>query len=97
MWRALASNMLTVLIVALFLLGGVIMWGQSQYTSEGPLEQAICLRVKSGSNMTRVSRTLEDQGAVTSGALFRVGVKYSDKASLQKAQALLDQHLPTMK
>ncbi|MDE4096623.1 endolytic transglycosylase MltG [Phaeobacter gallaeciensis] len=91
MWRALASNMLTVLIVALFLLGGVIMWGQSQYTSEGPLEQAICLRVKSGSNMTRVSRTLEDQGAVTSGALFRVGVKYSDKASLLKAGSYLVQ------
>ena len=91
MWRALASNMLTVLIVALFLLGGVIMWGQSQYTSEGPLEQAICLRVKSGSNMTRVSRTLEDQGAVTSGTLFRVGVKYSDKASLLKAGSYLVQ------
>ena len=91
MWRALASNMLTVLIVALFLLGGVIMWGQSQYTSEGPLEQAICLRVKSGSNMTRVSRTLEGQGAVTSGAVFRVGVKYSDKASLLKAGSYLVQ------
>lgn len=91
MWRALASNMLTVLIVALFLLGGVIMWGKSQYTSEGPLEQAICLRVKSGSNMTRVSRTLEDQGAVTSGALFRVGVKYSDKAPLLKAGSYLVQ------
>ncbi|MDE4132096.1 endolytic transglycosylase MltG [Phaeobacter sp. QD34_3] len=89
MWRALASNMLTILIVALFLLGGVIMWGKSQYTAEGPLDQAICLRVERGSNMTRVSRDLDAQGAVTSGALFRIGVKYDEKASLLKAGSYL--------
>lgn len=89
MWRALASNMMTVLIVALFLLGGVVMWGKSQYTAEGPLEQAMCLRVQSGSNMTRVSRDLEDQGAITSGALFRIGVKYDEKAALLKAGSYL--------
>ncbi len=91
MWRALASNMLTILIVALFLLGGVIMWGKSQYTAEGPLEQAICLRVERGSNMSRVSRNLEEQGAVTSGAVFRIGVKYDDKASFLKAGSYLVQ------
>ncbi|MDE4172651.1 endolytic transglycosylase MltG [Phaeobacter sp. PT47_59] len=91
MWRALASNMLTILIVALFLLGGVIMWGKSQYTAEGPLDQAICLRVERGSNMTRVSRDLDAQGAVTSGALFRIGVKYDEKASLLKAGSYLVQ------
>ncbi|MEL0438657.1 endolytic transglycosylase MltG [Phycobacter sp. K97] len=91
MWRALASNMLTVLIVALFLLGGVVMWGKSQYTAEGPLEQAICLRVQSGSNMTRVSRDLEGQGAIISGALFRIGVKYDEKAALLKAGSYLVQ------
>ncbi len=91
MWRALASNMLTVLIVALFLLGGVIMWGKSQYTTEGPLDQAICLRVERGSNMSKVSRILEEQGAVTSGALFRIGVKYDDKAAFLKAGSYLVQ------
>ena len=43
MWRALASNALTVLIVALFLMGGVVIWGQSQYKSEGPLETVTSL------------------------------------------------------
>ncbi|AHD00870.1 endolytic transglycosylase MltG [Leisingera methylohalidivorans] len=89
MWRSLASNMLTVLIAVLFLLGGLILWGKSQYTAEGPLETAICLRVERGSNMARVSRDLEDQGAVASGTIFRLGAKYSEKTGQLKAGSFL--------
>ncbi len=89
MWRALASNMLTILVVGLFLMGGLILWGQSQYKAEGPLESAICLQVKGGSNMTRVSRDLEDQGAVTSATIFRMGADYSDKSQQLKAGSFL--------
>ena len=63
MWRALASNMLTFLVVGAFLFAGLLLWGQSQYTGNGPLAQAICLRVERGSNMSRVSRDLETEGA----------------------------------
>ena len=45
MWRHIASNALTMLIVAIFLLGGLILWGQTEYSAEGPLEEQICLRV----------------------------------------------------
>ncbi|KIC19586.1 endolytic transglycosylase MltG [Leisingera sp. ANG-DT] len=89
MWRSLASNMLTVLIAALFLLGGLILWGKSQYTAEGPLDTAICLRVERGSNMARVSRDLETQGAVSSGTIFRLGAKYSEKTGQLKAGSFL--------
>ncbi|AZV78566.1 endolytic transglycosylase MltG [Parasedimentitalea marina] len=89
MWRSLASNMLTMLVVGLFLLGGVILWGKTQYTAEGPLETAICLRVERGSNMTKVSRDLESQGAVKSGAMFRLGAKYSEKTGQLKAGSFL--------
>ena len=53
MWRNIASNAVTFLIVALFLFGGVILWGKRQYDSPGPLSQAICLQVERGSNMRR--------------------------------------------
>ena len=89
MWRSLASNMLTVLVVVLFLLGGVILWGKSQYTAEGPLETAICLQVRPGSNMTRVSAELEMQGAVSSGMLFRLSAKYTEKSRQLKAGSFL--------
>lgn len=89
MWRSLASNMLTVLVVMLFLLGGVILWGKSEYSAEGPLETAICLQVRSGSNMTRVSKDLAQQGAVSSAALFRLSAKYTEKSSQLKAGSFL--------
>lgn len=89
MWRHIASNALTFLVVITFLLGGVILWGQSSYTAEGPLEEQICLRVERGSNMRAVSEDLEAEGAVTSGALFRIGTEYADKAQDLKAGSWL--------
>ncbi|MGJ8611327.1 MAG: endolytic transglycosylase MltG, partial [Octadecabacter sp.] len=85
MWKHIAANALTFLIVGLFLFGGVIVWGTNEYKAEGPLEQAICVQVRPGSNMRIVSEDLDEQGAISSPALFRVGVDYSDKASLLKA------------
>ncbi|WP_170428049.1 endolytic transglycosylase MltG [Ruegeria arenilitoris] len=89
MWRALASNALTLLIVGLFLMGGLIVWGQSQYKAEGPLETAICLQVRSGSNMTRVSNELADQGAITNATIFRMAADYTDKSQQLKAGSFL--------
>ena len=89
MWRAVASNALTLLVVALFLLGGLILWGQGQYSNAGPLGEPICLRVERGSNMARVSRDLEAQGAVTSAMIFRMGADYEDRAQDLKAGSFL--------
>ncbi|MFD3191047.1 endolytic transglycosylase MltG [Sedimentitalea sp. HM32M-2] len=89
MWRGLASNMLTFLIVGLFLLVGVVIWGQSQFTAAGPLQQAICLRVERGSNMTKVSHMLEAQDAVTNATIFRLGADYSEKSDRLKAGSFL--------
>ena len=89
MWRNIASNFLTFLVVVVFLLAGVILWGQSQYNTTGPLDGSICLRVDRGSNMRKVSRELEERGAISSGALFRVGADYTDKAGLLKAGSWL--------
>ncbi|HMB12874.1 MAG TPA: endolytic transglycosylase MltG [Roseovarius sp.] len=89
MWRHIASNFLTLLVVVVFLLGGVILWGQSQYTAQGPHDDPICLRVEPGSNMRIVSRKLEGEGAVTSGAIFRIGADYAEKSSDLKAGSWL--------
>ena len=89
MWRSIASNALTLLIVFLFLAGGLILWGKRSYESAGPLEQAICVRVESGSNMSKISRRLEADGAISNGTLFRLGADYSDKADDLKAGSFL--------
>lgn len=89
MWRHIASNVLTLFVVLLFLAGGVVMWGANKYSAEGPLTQAICLQVDRGSSMVRVSRELEEQGAVSNGTIFRLGADYSEKSSLLKAGSFL--------
>ncbi len=89
MWRHIASNAVTFLIVAGFMLAGVILWAQREYTTEGPLEQAICLQVERGSSMARVSQSLQQQGAVTNARIFRLGVDYADKSDQLKAGSFL--------
>ena len=89
MWRHIASNALTFLVVIAFLLGGVVLWGQSTYTAAGPLEEQICLRVKRGETMRTVSESLRREGAVSNAAIFRIGAEYSDKTRLLKAGSWL--------
>ncbi|MEP6067189.1 MAG: endolytic transglycosylase MltG [Paracoccaceae bacterium] len=89
MWRAIASNAVTLLAVILFLMGGVILWGRGEFKEPGPLAQAICLKVDSGSNFARVSNNLEEEGAISSAAIFRMGADYSEKSQLLKAGSFL--------
>ncbi len=89
MWRHIASNALTFLIVALFLLVGLVTWGTSQYRAPGPLSQAICLQVPGGSNMRTVADQLVEKEAVSSPVIFRMGADYSDKSRALKAGSFL--------
>ncbi|MFA5580454.1 MAG: endolytic transglycosylase MltG [Paracoccaceae bacterium] len=89
MWRHIASNALSLIILALFVAGGMIVWGRSQYYAQGPLDEAICLRVPAGSTMNGVARDLESRGAIGSATVFRLGADYTDKAQLLKAGSFL--------
>lgn len=89
MWRSIASNGLSLLLVALFLLGALVVWGQNKYTSAGPLEQPICLRVEKGADMSRISRNLLSSGAIESDTIFRLGTDYSGKSAQLKAGSFL--------
>ena len=80
MWRAIASNALTLFIVLLVALAGLLAWGREQFTGPGPLEQAICFRVERGDSLSAVSRALEEQGAVSDARIFRIGAEYSEKS-----------------
>ncbi len=89
MWRNIASNALTLLIVLAFLLAGLILWGKSQYTSPGPLSEPICLEVERGSTMTAISRKLKAQGAVSNDLIYRVGTEYAGLNDDLKAGSFL--------
>ncbi|ANT61291.1 branched-chain alpha-keto acid dehydrogenase subunit E2 [Salipiger sp. CCB-MM3] len=89
MWRNIASNAMTFLVVLVFLAGGLLLWAQNEYSAEGPLEQPMCLQVERGSNFTRVSHDLAEQGAISSDMIFRLGADYGDKTDLLKAGSYL--------
>lgn len=89
MWKSIASNFLTLFIVLLVAGAAVVGWGKSQYSTSGPLENAICLRVPLGGSMALVSRDLEARGAVSNGRIFRIGADYSDKSQKLKAGSFL--------
>ena len=89
MWRHIASNALTFLILGLFLLSGLLLWGRGAYVTQGPLDQAICLNVPRGATMHLVSERLEEQGAIRAGWMFRAGADYTGKAQALKAGSYL--------
>ena len=89
MWTHIAANALTLSVVVLFVGGGAVTWGVNQYSAPGPLTQAICVQVPSGSSMRSVSADLEEQGAIAHPAIFRMGADYSDRTDQLKAGSFL--------
>jgi len=89
MWRHVAANTLTIFIVALVALAGLIGWGQSQYTSSGPLAEPICLEVRPNMRIARLGDELAERGAVNDARIFRLGAEYSGRADDLKAGSFL--------
>ena len=85
MWRSVASNALTLLVVMLVALGGLVAWGKREWTRPGPLAEAVCVKVEPGSTMRGVSEELADLGAVTSDVVFRLGADYAERSDRLKA------------
>ena len=81
MWRAVASNALTLIVVALMVFAGLVAWGKREFSAPGPLTAGICLKVAKGSSLSAVSEDLGQEGAVTYPAIFRLGARYTDKAA----------------
>lgn len=80
MWKHIAANGISFLIVALIAAAGALGWGQQQWSGEGPLSQAAFFRVEQGASLGRVSDELEEAGVIRSAALFRVGVRAVDRS-----------------
>ena len=62
MWRAVASNALTLFIVLLVVAAGLLTLGRQAYTGPGPLAQAVCFKVERGASLSQVSRALGGAG-----------------------------------
>lgn len=81
MWKSVAANGMSFLIVVLVGFAGLVGWGQSEFRGEGPLDQAIFFEVPRGATMRQVSSALEEEGALSSPLVFRLGADYTGYAS----------------
>ena len=79
MWRAIASNALTLVILLLIVASGLLAWGREAYTRPGPLADAVCVKVDRGASLSAVSRTLEADGVISDARIFRIGADYADR------------------
>ncbi|MFB9224434.1 endolytic transglycosylase MltG [Paracoccus cavernae] len=80
MWRNLASNLLSLLVLVLVVAAGAIAWAKHQYSATGPSTVASCVQVAPGASLNAISQQLADQGVVSSAYIFRAGADYSGKA-----------------
>ena len=84
MWRALASNALTLAIVALVVAAGLLAWWREAFTAPGPLVEAACVRVDRGASFGAVSRMLENDGVIRNAMVLRVQADYAGRDNLLK-------------
>jgi UPF0755 protein len=79
MWKAIASNALTLMIVILVMAAGMVAWARNEFQKPGPLADAICLQVREGAAFSAISRNLEERGAITDARLFRISAGYMER------------------
>lgn len=80
MWRAVASNALTLFIVLLILASGLLTLGRKMYQDPGPLTQSVCFKVEKGATLSAVSQGLAQEGVISDARIFRIGANYSGQA-----------------
>ncbi|MTH64595.1 endolytic transglycosylase MltG [Paracoccus shanxieyensis] len=79
-WRNIASNFLTLLVVILVAMAGAVAWAKHAYVAPGPNASAACVRVAPGASLNAVSQQLAQQGVVSNAYIFRAGADYQGKA-----------------
>ncbi len=79
MARHFAANFVNLLILALIVAGGIVYWGQNEFTKPGPLTEAIYIEVPRGGTIAGVSEDLAARGAISNPTVMRLGAKYTEK------------------
>ena len=78
--RSFAANAITLIILLGVVAAGAVGYGVSMWRAPGPLDQQRLFVVPRGATLDRVAEALEEQGVVSSAALFRIGARYAGRS-----------------
>lgn len=74
-----AANVFNLIIVAMIIAAGVILWAKNQYQTNGPLAEEKVFIVQRGEGVNSIADRLQDEGFVSSAVLFRLGARYNQQ------------------
>ena len=76
MYRHIAANALTLLILGLIGLGIVIIWGKTVYEAPGPLTETVLVPLERGDRLETITNRLAEAGAISNPTIFRIAARY---------------------
>ena len=81
----LVNGVLSLIVFAMLLVGGVLFYGAWQFYGEGPTAEETTFRVEAGNNLSTVATRLEEQGLIANQYIFQLGGRALDHQTNIKA------------
>lgn len=72
------NALLTLLVLGLLGVGGVALYGASQFYGDGPVASATTFRVEANSGISSIAPRLEEQGLISNQLIFQVGSRVAN-------------------
>jgi UPF0755 protein len=79
------NGLLSLIVIGMIVVGGVLVYGASQFYGDGPLGEGTVFRVEQGSSLGSIAERLENQGLIGNRFIFQVGGRALDKQASIKA------------
>lgn len=79
------NGLLTLLVIGLLVAGGLLLYGASQFYSDGPSREETTFRVEARSGLSTVATRLEEQGLIGNRYIFQLGGRALERSASIKA------------
>ncbi|KKB13428.1 hypothetical protein VE25_02010 [Devosia geojensis] len=79
------NGLLSLIVIGMLVVGGVLVYGASQFYGDGPLGENTVFRVEQGSSLGSIAERLENQGLIGNRFIFQIGGRALDKQASIKA------------
>jgi UPF0755 protein len=79
------NGLLSLVVLGMLVVGGLLIWGASQFYGDGPIVEETTFRVEAGSGLGTTAARLEEQGLISNRYIFQLGGRALDMQGNIKA------------